>query len=240
MSSGRVLVYGGKGALGAAIVEHFKARNVWILNVDLMRNDAADANVLVDPTDCWIEQEANVLKSVESILKSSQLDAILCVAGGWAGGNAGSSEFIKNADLVWKQSVWSSAISARVASKFLRSGGLLQLTGAAAAEQGTAGMVGYGMAKAAVHQLTKSLSEKDSGLPADSTVLAILPVTLDTPMNRKWMPKADHSQWTPLAYIASTLYKWTFEENNGTRPKSGALLKLTTKEGETKAEELQQ
>lgn len=64
------------------------------------------------------------------------------------------------------------------------------------------GMIGYGLAKAAVHQLTKSLSEKGSGLPEGSTAVAILPVTLDTPMNRKWMPKADFSTWTSLDFIA--------------------------------------
>lgn len=52
-------------------------------------------------------------------------------------------------------------------------------------------MIGYGLAKASVHHLTKSLSENDSGLPNQSTVLSILPITLDTPMNRKWMPKGN-------------------------------------------------
>lgn len=64
------------------------------------------------------------------------------------------------------------------------------------------GMIGYGMAKAAVHQLTKSLAAKDSGLPEDSLVAAILPVTLDTPMNRKWMPKADTTTWTSMDFIS--------------------------------------
>jgi len=36
-------------------------------------------------------------------------------------------------------------------------------------------MIGYGMAKAAVHQLVASLSQPDAGLPVDATVLAILP-----------------------------------------------------------------
>ena len=48
--------------------------------------------------------------------------------------------------------------------------------------EGTAGMMGYGMAKAAVHQLTKSLGDKKSGLPENSVALALLPITLDTPM----------------------------------------------------------
>ena len=39
----------------------------------------------------------------------------------------------------------------------------------------SAGMIGYGMAKAAVHQLVSSLSQQNSGLPANTTVLGILP-----------------------------------------------------------------
>jgi dihydropteridine reductase len=66
----------------------------------------------------------------------------------------------------------------------------------------TSGMIGYGMAKAAVHQLTKSLAAENSGLPPNSLSVAIVPVTLDTPMNRKWMPNADFSTWTPLEFVA--------------------------------------
>ena len=38
--------------------------------------------------------------------------------------------------------------------------------------------------QAAVHQLTKSLASDGSGLPKDCLSVALLPVTLDTPMNR--------------------------------------------------------
>lgn len=93
-------------------------------------------------------------------------------------------------------------ISATIGANYLKPGGLLALTGANPALKGTPGMMGYGMAKAAVHQLTKSLAGKDSGLPANSLVVAILPITLDTPMNRKWMPNGDVSSWTPLEFIA--------------------------------------
>ena len=54
-------------------------------------------------------------------------------------------------------------------------GGLLLLTGAQAALHGTAGMIGYGLAKAAVHQLVSSLGAANSGLPANTSILAILP-----------------------------------------------------------------
>lgn len=69
--------------------------------------------------------------SIGETLDGSVLDAVLCVAGGWASGGAGSKNMIKNADMLWKQSVWTSAISARIAALHLKKGGLLQLTGAA-------------------------------------------------------------------------------------------------------------
>lgn len=39
----------------------------------------------------------------------------------------------------------------------------------------SAGMVGYGMAKAAVHQLCQSLAAKNSGMPSGAAAVAILP-----------------------------------------------------------------
>jgi dihydropteridine reductase len=61
-----------------------------------------------------------------------------------------------------------------------------------------------------------------------------LPVTLDTPMNRKWMPNADHSTWTPLGFIAEKLHQWIYEGESCTdRPNPGSLLKFTTKDGTT-------
>lgn len=89
-------------------------------------------------------------------------------------------------------------------------GGLITLPGAKAGLEGTPGMIGYGMAKAAVHHLTKSLGAPLSGLPQGCVALALLPVTLDTPMNRKWMPNADTSQWTPLEFISEFVSRYFF------------------------------
>ena len=130
-----------------------------------------------------------------------------------------------------KQSVWSSVISASVASQFLKEGGILTLTGAKAAFTATPGMIGYGMAKAAVHQLTKSLASNGSGLPQNSFVASILPITLDTPMNRKWMPNADHTTWTPLEFVADLFHKWIISPEN--RPTNGSLIQLVTKDSKT-------
>ena len=170
-------------------------------SIDLAENDSADANIVVNRDASWVEQETQILSELSNLLDGGKLDAVICVAGGWAGGNA-TKDLAKNADLMWRQSVWSSAISATIGANHLKDGGLLTLTGADPALKGTPGMIGYGMAKAAVHQLTKSLAGNNSGLPDNSLVVSILPITLDTTMNRKWMPKGDFASWTPLEFVA--------------------------------------
>ncbi|KAG7461708.1 hypothetical protein MATL_G00193980 [Megalops atlanticus] len=228
----RVIIYGGKGALGSRCVQYFKSKGWWVGSIDIASNEDADANVLVQLSDSFTDQAEQVTADVSRLLGEAKVGAILCVAGGWAGGNASDTALYKSADLMWKQSVWTSVIAAHLATKHLKEGGLLTLPGAKASLAGTPGMIGYGMAKAAVHQLCKSLAGDDSGLPSNAAAVAILPVTLDTPMNRKWMPDADFGSWTPLDYVAETFFNWA----TGTgRPPSGSLMQLVTSGGKTVA-----
>jgi len=224
----RVLVYGGKGALGNTVVEFLKAKNLWVASIDLAANEKADCNVLVKPEAGLPEQEADVTSKVGDLLGDEKLDAILCVAGGWAGGNA--ENIVAGADSMWKSSVFPSVISASLGAKYLKEGGLISLPGAQPALNGTPGMMGYGMAKAAVHQLVKSLSGKGSGLPNNSTVVATLPITLDTPMNRKWMSSADMTTWTTMDFVAELLFAWISGKD---RPESGSLVQFVTKDSKT-------
>ncbi|KAI1238206.1 Dihydropteridine reductase, partial [Lamprotornis superbus] len=237
MAAGRVLVYGGRGALGSQCVRYFKSKNWWVASIDLAENADASANVVVRATDSFPEQaeqvgrrrarsgRCRVTAEVGKLLGEEKVDAILCVAGGWAGGSAKAKSLYKNCDLMWKQSVWTSTISSHLATKHLKEGGLLTLTGAQAALSGTPGMIAYGMAKGAVHQLCHSLAGASSGLPSGSAAVAILPVTLDTPANRKSMPDADFSSWTPLEFIAETFYNWITGKD---RPNSGSLIQVIT------------
>lgn len=88
-------------------------------------------------------------------------------------------------------------------------------------------MIAYGLAKAAIHQLTKSLAAEGSALPTDSICIALLPLTIDTVIvNSELMPKDDISAWTPTKYITDLLFKWS----NGTdRPENGSLVQFITK-----------
>lgn len=86
-------------------------------------------------------QETSILAQIKDTLKEEKVDGIICVAGGWAGGNAEHKDFVKNSELMWKQSVWSSIIAASIAAQYLKEGGFLSLTGAKAALTGTPGLL---------------------------------------------------------------------------------------------------
>lgn len=191
-------------------------------------NDESSTNhediILLDPNDSPVNQEQQVLAVLAA---KPEVDAVICVAGGWCGGSASSSNFIPGALSMLSQSLHSSLLAARVAS--VKKAPLLVLTGAAAALQATPAMIGYGVAKSAVHALTKSLAAKGSGLVEGGVVVALLPVMLDTQANRKSMPNADWSStWTPLPDVAQLIYSFI-----QTPPTSGSLIRIETKNGVT-------
>ncbi|OBZ84218.1 Dihydropteridine reductase [Choanephora cucurbitarum] len=230
----KLLVYGGAGALGRSLVQHFKSKGYAVINVDLIENEEADFNTAPNTSVSLAEQGQQLSESVGQWLGTDKLSAILCVAGGWAGGHAGSQDFLKNADMMIHQSVHSSLIAAHLASKYLDQNGLLTLTGALAALEATPGMIGYGIAKASVHHLVKDLAVQ-GGLPEGAKVTAILPVTIDTPMNRKFMSSADFSTWTSPKDIASQLEGYL----TGSTPlTNGSLISVVTKDNITTFNEI--
>ncbi|KAF5395577.1 Quinoid dihydropteridine reductase a [Paragonimus heterotremus] len=143
MSLRRVLVYGGKGALGSACVGHLKKLDYWVLSLDHKENPIADYNVVVTDVDSFSSQHSSIQNDISKVLADCKFDAIICVAGGWAGGNASHKDFIKNTELMLKKSVWTSCIASTVAASFLAPGGLLVLTGAEPALGATPGTSDY-------------------------------------------------------------------------------------------------
>lgn len=57
-------------------------------SIDLSENEQADASVVVPRDASWEDQETSVICKVAESLAGQKLDAVICVAGGWAGGNA--------------------------------------------------------------------------------------------------------------------------------------------------------
>lgn len=84
-----------------------------------------------------------------------------------------------------------------------------------------AGMVAYAASKAAVAAMTVALAEEVKG--AGILVNAVAPSTLDTPANRAAMPQAGFSRWVSLDAAAETIVDLASPQN---RVASGALVPL--------------
>jgi NAD(P)-dependent dehydrogenase (short-subunit alcohol dehydrogenase family) len=81
------------------------------------------------------------------------------------------------------------------------------------------GMVAYSCSKAAVAALTQSLGEELAG--ENVLVNAVLPSIIDTLANRRAMPDADHTAWPKPAEIAETI---AFLVGPGNTLTAGALV----------------
>jgi NAD(P)-dependent dehydrogenase (short-subunit alcohol dehydrogenase family) len=78
-----------------------------------------------------------------------------------------------------------------------------------------AGMTAYAASKAAVAALTVALAEE---VVRDGILVnAVAPSTMDTPANRKSMPKADHASWPKVEEVAATILFLASPENRVTR-----------------------
>lgn len=78
-----------------------------------------------------------------------------------------------------------------------------------------AGMTAYAASKAAVAALTVALAEEVA--KHDILVNAVAPSIMDTPANRKAMPKADFSAWPKVEEVAATILFLASPDNKVTR-----------------------
>ncbi len=78
-----------------------------------------------------------------------------------------------------------------------------------------AGMVAYTASKAAVAAMTQALAEEVAG--EEIWLNAVAPSILDTPANRAAMPTADHAKWVALDAIAELIAFLASPDNWATR-----------------------
>jgi NAD(P)-dependent dehydrogenase (short-subunit alcohol dehydrogenase family) len=98
-------------------------------------------------------------------------------------------------------------------------GGRIVNVAARIVEQPASGMAAYTVSKAGVAALTRALAAEVRG--DGILVNAVLPSIIDTPANRAAMPDADHARWPKADELARTI-RWLASEEN--RLTSGALV----------------
>lgn len=188
----KVIVTGGLGALGRAVVSELAARGMEVAVVDVVQPQGDQGKTLVvggvDLTD-----EAAVASAYQTIAdKLGGIDGLVNIAGGflWETVVDGS---LDSWDRMHQMNLRTAVISSKVALAHIGAGGAIVNIGANAANKVAMGMAPYAASKAGVRALTESLAEEVRG--KGIRVNAVLPTIIDTPFNRSDMPDADRSDW---------------------------------------------
>jgi NAD(P)-dependent dehydrogenase (short-subunit alcohol dehydrogenase family) len=202
-----VVIAGGMGALGRALVASFKQRGDQVVVLDqahgangLPKVEADLALLKVDLNDT-----ASTRQAFDTIMdRFGRLDVLVSVAGGFvyeevAGGSVDAW------DSMYSMNLRTAVVACQTVLPLLRArkAGRIVCIGADAVGKGRAGLGAYSSSKAGVMELVKTLAteNRDHGI----TVNAVLPSTLDTPANRQAMPDADASRWVSMDAIASLI-----------------------------------
>ncbi len=202
-----VVITGGTGALGVAVVKalvdagahcHIPAIEASV-PADRFPKGGVSVTTHVDLSD-----EAAVAAFYARL---PALSGAVNIAGGFAWAPIADSS-LKVVQQQMAMNFFSCALSCREAVANFRKGGqggkIVNISARPALNprQG-ASMTAYTASKAAVAAFTVALAEE---LKSENiSVVALAPSTIDTPTNRKDMPKADHASWVKPASIAELI-----------------------------------
>ena len=218
-SGKHVVVTGGTGALGSAVVAGLLAAGATCTVPYVHETEAktfpsrGDPNVtLISVSD--LSDETQVAKVFDGLKPWASIH----IAGGFAPGKV--TETDKKALMAQIDSNLASCfLCCRAAAKaMLTTGGgrIVNVAARPALEwRSGAGMAAYTVAKAGVAALTVALAEevaKDGIL-----VNAVAPSIMDTPANRKAMPKANFDAWPKVEEVAATILFLASPGNHVTR-----------------------
>ena len=217
----RVVVTGGAGALGIAVVSALLEAGA-ICHLPYRHDSEAARFAGMDKTRLALTKvddladEAAVAKLYEGL---PGLWASIHVAGGFAFAPIGDSpkkllmEQL-NMNLVSCYLCCRAAVAKMVAGK--QGGRIVNIAARAAQEWRTgAKMTAYTASKAGVAALSAALAEEVAG--EGILVNAVAPSIMDTPANRKDMPKADFAKWPKVEEVAATILFLASPENTVTR-----------------------
>lgn len=219
----RVIVTGGLGALGTAVVARFCTAGAQVAVVDQSApSEAPSSDAVCHLAGVGLADETIAAHAIEkACARLGGIGVLVNIAGGFAWepiANGSSSTW----DRLYALNVKTCLNACRAAIPYLRYGGRIINVGAAAATKAAAGMGAYAAAKSGVARLTEALGGRGVA------VNAILPGTIDTPQNRADMPDADPGQWTSPAAIADVVWFLASREAHAI---NGALVPVTAPTG---------
>ncbi len=224
MSEGTVLVTGGTGALGGAVVEamldagwHVVA--TWVVPEERDRMGARDGLDLAQ-ADLFDEQV------VEELVRGAAsgrrpLRAVVNLVGGYSAGPRLHETSLADFERMYRLNLRPTFLVTRAAAPYLidAGGGAIVCVSARAALQPFPGAAAYASSKAAVQAFAKAVAAdyREERVRCN----AVLPSVIDTAANRRSQPDADHSRWVQPAEIAAVIRFLCSDES---APVSGAAV----------------
>jgi NAD(P)-dependent dehydrogenase (short-subunit alcohol dehydrogenase family) len=215
-----VLVAGGTGALGAAVVKELVASGypvaaTWLVEEERERLEGVEGVELIRADLFDVSQAASAVAAI------SEIEAVVNLVGGYAQGPRLHETDPEEFDRLMRLNLRPNVLLARAAiPRFLRrGGGAFVAVSARPALRPFPGAAPYIVSKAAVLSFVQTLDAeyRQDGIRAN----AVLPSVIDTPANRAAQPDADYSKWVTPEAIAKVI-RFLISEDSA--PISGAAV----------------
>jgi NAD(P)-dependent dehydrogenase (short-subunit alcohol dehydrogenase family) len=223
MADRTILVTGGTGALGSAVVAAFiearwRVAVTWVDPKELERVPQRTGLALIE-ADLFDPEAVERAVGEAAGDRSAPLRAVANLVGGYAGGSRVHETPIEEFERQFTVNLRPTFLVTRAAIPRLidGGGGSVVCVSTRAAVQPFSGAAGYIASKAAVLAFMRAVATeyRHDGVRCN----AILPSVIDTPANRAAQPDADHSVWVPPAEIAQVVRFLCSDES---APVSGA------------------
>jgi NAD(P)-dependent dehydrogenase (short-subunit alcohol dehydrogenase family) len=217
----RIAITGAFGSLGAAAVQAALAAGAQVAAID-RADPPADTHGVRAIGGVDLADAAQAKAAIDDAARAlGGLDALVNIAGTFrfetlADGSPDTW------DLLYRINVRTAVAASKAALAHLPDGGRIVNIGAASALKAGAGVGAYTASKAGVLRFTESLAEELKA--RNITVNAVLPSIIDTPPNRRDMPKADFAKWVRPEQLADVI---VFLLSDQASAITGALIPVT-------------
>jgi len=203
------LITGGTGGLGSAVTAEFVKAGwrvvvPWIVESELERLDA-HPDVKAVRADLFEPDSAREVAELAASDPTAPLGAVVNLVGGFAMGGRVHETPVEDFEQQLRLNLRPTYVASQAALPHLiaAGGGAIVCVSSRAALKPFPGAAGYVTAKAAVLAFVDALAAEY--LADGIRVNAVLPSVIDTPANRRDMPKADHGKWVTPAEIAQAI-----------------------------------